>query len=435
MIKLVAPILHCWHGAALVGSKAPALGHPCQARRARWKIMRHSPSRSFTFALASIALIGPLAVHLFMPVIPAVKAGLGLSDAHAQLTFTIALFGMAFSTLAYGSLSDRYGRRPVLLSGLCFFLLGSIISAAADRGAILVIGRLVQAIGAGCGMTLVRTIARDVYGPERLVRAIAYLTMFYTLGPMIAPVVSGVLVDTFGWRSVFGFAVLTGGAITMAAYMAIYETRPAADAGQSSGNVFRNYLRLFSHLRFSAFVLQTGFSTGAFITLASASSSLMKELLDRSSTEFGFYFLAFPAGYFLGNLISSRVGSRGPTEAMVLTGSILSMAAVAIQAALLLSGHVTPLVIFLPGFFLTMGQGIALPYGQTAVIATIPKLAGTAAGIGVFVQNFCGAFFAQLYGLIANGTAEPMVLMTMLASSLCLVAGALPFLLLWQRRH
>jgi DHA1 family bicyclomycin/chloramphenicol resistance-like MFS transporter len=397
--------------------------------------MRRSPGRSFAFALASIALVGPLAVHLFLPVIPAVKAGLGLSDARAQLTFSISLFGMAFATLAYGSLSDRYGRRPVLLSGLCFFLLGSIISAAADRGAILLIGRLVQAIGAGCGMTLVRAIARDAYGPERLVRAIAYLTMFYTLGPMISPIVAGVLVDTFGWRSVFGFAFLTGSAITMATYVAVYETHPRAEAGPSGGSVFRNYLRLFGQLRFSAFVLQTGFSTGAFITLASASSSLMKEVLNRSSTEFGFYFLALPAGYFLGNLISSRVGNRGQTEAMVLAGSILSMTAVAIQAALLLSGHVTPIVIFLPGFFLTMGQGIALPYGQSAAIATIPELAGTAAGIGVFVQNFCGAFFAQLYGLVANGTAEPMALMTALAAFLCLVTGALPFLLLLQRRR
>ena len=92
--------------------------------------MTRSPGRSFAFALASIALVGPLAVHLFLPVIPAVKAALGLSEARAQLTFSISLFGMAFATLAYGSLSDRFGRRPVLLSGLCLFLVGSIISAA-----------------------------------------------------------------------------------------------------------------------------------------------------------------------------------------------------------------------------------------------------------------------------------------------------------------
>ena len=95
---------------------------------------------------------------------------------------------MAFSTLFYGSLSDRYGRRPVLLSGLCLFLVGSVISALADGVSTLALGRFVQAVGAGCGMTLVRTIARDAYGPEGLVKALAYLTMFYTLGPMVSPI-------------------------------------------------------------------------------------------------------------------------------------------------------------------------------------------------------------------------------------------------------
>src|SRR5215475_7641048 len=104
-----------------------------------------APSRTFALALASIALIGPLAVHLFLPMIPAVKAALGISDALAQLTFSVALFGMAFATLFYGSLSDRFGRRPVLLSGLCLFLLGSALSAVATSVIPLVIGRLVQA--------------------------------------------------------------------------------------------------------------------------------------------------------------------------------------------------------------------------------------------------------------------------------------------------
>ena len=134
--------------------------------------MTATPGPLFALALASISLIGPLAVHLFLPVIPAVKAALGLSEATAQLTFSIALFGMAFATLFYGSLSDRYGRRPVLLSGLALFLIGSALSAAADSIVPLVLGRFLQAIGAGCGITLGRAIAQDVYGRDRLVKAL-----------------------------------------------------------------------------------------------------------------------------------------------------------------------------------------------------------------------------------------------------------------------
>ena len=98
------------------------------------------PGRVFAFALGLIALITPLAVHLFMPVIPAVKVALDLTDAQAQLTFSISLFGMALATLFYGTLSDRYGRRPVLLSGLALFLFGSVVSAAAQTPTALVLG-------------------------------------------------------------------------------------------------------------------------------------------------------------------------------------------------------------------------------------------------------------------------------------------------------
>jgi DHA1 family bicyclomycin/chloramphenicol resistance-like MFS transporter len=373
-----------------------------------------------------ITFIGPLAIHLFFPAIPAVKAAFGLSDAMAQFTFSVAVFGMAFATLVYGSLADRYGRRPVLLSGLGFFLAGTVISAAATTVPLLVAGRLVQAVGAGCGVTLVRTIARDAYGSERLVQAIAYLTMFYALGPMVSPVIGGVLVDMLGWRSVFGFALLAGAVITASAYWVIYETRPIGEA-RGGDNVLQSYARLIAQPRFTALVLQTGFSTGTFMILGSASSTLMKELLGRPATEFGIYFVLLPIGFISGTLISSRLGNRASTEAMVLIGSLLCLAAVTIQAVLLLSGHVSPLAFFLPGLFVTMAQGIALPYAQAGAMATIPRLAATAAGIGVFVQQFCGGVFAQLYGLVADGTPVPMVAATLLSAVLGVIAGAIAY--------
>jgi len=388
-----------------------------------------TPGPLFALALASISLIGPLAVHLFMPVIPAVKAALGLSDALAQLTFSVALFGMAFATLFYGSLSDRYGRRPVLLSGLALFLVGSALSAIATSVTPLVLGRLVQAIGAGCGVTLGRAIAQDVYGRERLVKAIAYLTMAYTIGPMISPLVGGLLIDAFGWRSVFGFALLLGGVIALIAYFAVFESRPPSAEQRRGGNVLRDYAELFRHVRFTAFVLQSGFMTGTFLVAATAASSLLKDLLHRPSAEFGFYFLLFPVGFLTGNFITSRIGGRAANETMVLLGSLVMAAAVVTQSSLLLSGRVVPLVLFAPGFFVTLAQGLSLPYAQSGAMATNVKLAGTAAGIGVFVQNFCGAAFAQLYGLFADGTVTPLMQTTAITALCGLIAGAVPFVM------
>jgi DHA1 family bicyclomycin/chloramphenicol resistance-like MFS transporter len=390
---------------------------------------KQAPSRAFALALGLIALITPLAVHLFFPVIPIVKVALGIDDALAYLTFSIALFGMAISTLFYGSLSDRFGRRPVLLSGLALFLIGSVASALAQTATMLVLARLVQAVGAGCGLALTRAIARDAYSPEHLVKAIAYLTMFGTLGPMVSPFIGGLLVDTLGWRSVFGFALVAGGVITLCSYITIYETHPAAGREPGGPGIARSYLELFRRPRFIAFVLQSGFATGAFMTMATASAGLMKELLNRPSAEFGLYFVMFPVGFFLGSLISSRIGHRASTETMVLAGSIMSFVTVSAQALFLQFGPVTPLAFFIPGFFLTMSQGIALPYGQAGAMTEVPQFAGTAAGIGVFMQNFFAAVFAQLYGIFADGTPQPMAAIACLCGLLCLTAGLVPFLL------
>ena len=389
---------------------------------------RRNPGRSFTIALGLTAFITPLAVHLFFPVIPAVKIALGLSDAYAQLTFSIALFGMAFATLVYGSLSDRYGRRPVLMSGLALFLVGSVVSAFAPTPLLLVAGRLVQAIGAGCSLTLTRAIARDAYRAEHLVMAIAYLTMFGTLGPMLSPIVGGFLTDMFGWRSVFAFALLAGGAISFTAYLVMYETHPLASRKAATESVAQSYFALFSRLRFNACVLQSGMNTGAFMVMASASASLMTELMHRPGTEFGLYFWLFPAGFFTGNFIATRIGNRLSSETMMMAGSMLALATVVTQALVLESGIVVPLALFLPGTFITMAQGISMPYAQAGAMNEVPRFAGTAAGVGVFMQNFCAAVFAQLYGIFADGTTRPMVMIAVLCGCLTFVCGTIPML-------
>jgi DHA1 family bicyclomycin/chloramphenicol resistance-like MFS transporter len=389
-------------------------------------------SRLFAPVLASISLVGPMVIHLYFPVIPVVKTALLLTDAEAQLTFSVALFCMAFATLAYGALSDRYGRRPLLLSGLTIFLFGSVIAFAAGSIAMMVLGRSMQAIGAACGVTLVRAIASDVYGPGRLAKAIAYLTMFYTLGPMVSPMVGGLLIDTLGWRSVFGFALVVGSIILAGAYTAIPETRDSKRPPQ--GSMLRNSLELLSHIRFSAFVLQTGFSTGTFLTIATASSGFMKEVLDRPSVEFGLFFLLFPIGYLCGSFISTRLTGRVINETMVMTGATLSLVSVLAQSSFLMSGYMNPIVLFVPGFFVTMAQGIALPFGQAAAMSVNPQLVGMAAGLGVFMQNFGGAAFSQLYGLLANGTARPLVMTTAVSATLSLVSAAIPFVMMLRRK-
>ncbi len=386
----------------------------------------HTPSARFAAALAAVTMIAPLAVHFFLPIVPAVQAAFAVSEATAELTFSITLMTMAVATLVYGSLSDRFGRRPVLLSGLVLFLAGSALSAMATSIEMLIAARLVQAMGAGCSVTITRAMARDAYGPDALVKAIAYLTMAYTLGPMFAPSLGGVLLDHLGWRSVFWFALLIGVAITVIAWAVLRETR-RGERRRRRGGVLADYRALFADLRFSALVLQSGFCSGTFFAIVAASPFLTERTLGRSATEYGIFFFAFPAGYCAGNLISSRVAGRVSIETMVLLGASINLLAAAAQAVVIGTGGLSVLMIFGPGLVVTFAQGLALPNAQAGAMQVRPALAGTAAGMGVFCQTMLSALFAQIYGWAADGTPIPMIATAMVAASLSFITGAIPF--------
>jgi DHA1 family bicyclomycin/chloramphenicol resistance-like MFS transporter len=388
----------------------------------------------FIAALGAITLIGPLAVHLYLPLMPEVKKAFAISEALVGMTFSLTLLIMAIVNLAYGSLSDRYGRRPVLLTGLTLFTAGGAVAALADSVAGLIVGRIIQALGAGCGMPLARVIARDAYGADRLVKAIAYLSMAYALGPMLSPLFGGMLIDALGWRSGLWFAVLCGAFITTLAFLVLYETRPADETESVTSGVLRNYATLLAHPRFTAFVLHTGFATATFYAMAAASAFLMKDYLGRSATEFGLYFVLFPVGLLAGNWLSSALAHRFSIETMVLIGSVINMAAVISQSALILAGYLSPLIIFIPGFLVTFGQGLALPNAQAGALRVVPALAGTAAGAGVFFQSFLGAVFSQIYGLLADGTPVPLVITASAAAVLTLLAGLAPVALKHRER-
>jgi DHA1 family bicyclomycin/chloramphenicol resistance-like MFS transporter len=381
----------------------------------------------FATALGAITLIGPLAIHLFLPVMPAVKTAFAISDAVVELTFSVTLFTMAIVTLFYGSLSDRYGRRPVLLCGLTLFVVGSALSSFATSVTMLIVGRVIQAIGAGSGLTLSRAIARDAYGPEALVKAIAYLTMAYTIGPMISPTFGGFLLDIFGWRAAFWFALVASTAILVLAYLVLFETRHHGNSPPPHGRVLSHYTRLLSSVRFNAYVLQSGALSFAFFAIASASPLLMKDILGTSGLEYGLYFLMFPIGYTSGNWVSVHLSGRVPIDTMVLYGTILSFIFFFGQAALIFAGALSPLLIFLPGGLVSFSQGLSMPNAQAGAMRIEPTLAGTAAGLGVFMQMFLSAIASELFGILSDGTALPMIELTMIGATVALGAAIVVF--------
>jgi MFS transporter, DHA1 family, multidrug resistance protein len=364
------------------------------------------PRWYFFVALLSVTFIGPLSLHLFIPAMSAVKDAFGVSTGVAQLTMSLAMLSMAFFTVAYGGLSDHLGRKRVLLAGLVLFTCGAVACMFAPNMPMLLAGRILQGAGAGCGVVLARAIARDVYGQERVAQVIAYLTAAYVLGPMIAPPVGGQLTAAFGWRALFVLASIVGLLVIFAVIFGVPETR--AQSAAAPRTVFAGYKSLLRRPRFVGFMLQPGLLSAAFYTQATAASFLAAEHLGADAAKIGWWFFAFPIGFMTGSFISGRIGASRSIEFMTIVGGVIGVINGALLVAWFYFGGISMAALYIPGAFVSLAQGLSMPYAQAGAMAVDPELSGSASGAVVFSQFFWPAALQQLTGLLADGTWVPM---------------------------
>lgn len=364
------------------------------------------PRWHFFIALVSVTFIGPLSLHLFIPAMPAVKEAFEVSTGMTQLTMSLAMLSMAFFTVAYGGLSDRFGRKRVLLGGLVLFTCGAVACMLAANLPMLLAGRILQGAGAGCGVVLARAIARDVYGQERVAQVIAYLTAAYVLGPMFAPAIGGQLTTLFGWRALFVFASVVGLVVIFMATFAVPETR--ARSAVAPRGVFTGYKSLLRRPRFVGFMLQPGLLSAAFYVQATAASFLAAEHLGVNASDIGIWFFAFPIGFMAGSFISGRIGASRSIEFMTMLGGVIGVVNGALLVGWFYFGGISMAALYIPGMFVSLAQGLSMPYAQAGAMAVDAELAGSASGAVVFSQFFWPAALQQLTGLLADGTWVPM---------------------------
>jgi MFS transporter, DHA1 family, multidrug resistance protein len=379
------------------------------------------PRWYFFVALVSMTFIGPLSLHLFIPAMPAVKEAFGVSTGTAQLTMSLAMMSMAFFTIAYGGLSDRFGRKHVLLGGLVLFTLGAAACMAAANMPMLLAGRILQGAGAGCGVVLARAIARDVYGQDRVAQVIAYLTAAYVLGPMFAPPIGGQLTTLFGWRALFVLASIFGLLVIVAVTLAVPETR--APSAAAPRGLFAGYKALLKRRRFLGFTLQPGLLSAAFYTQATAASFLASEHLGAHASKIGVWFFAFPIGFMAGSFISGRVGANRSIEFMTILGGVIGVANGVLLGGWLYFGGVSMAALYIPGMFVSLAQGLSMPYAQAGAMAVDTQLAGSASGAVVFSQFFWPAALQQLTGVLTDGSWVPMASVHFAAVIGALLAG------------
>ena len=382
----------------------------------------NSKTPPLILTLVIAAALGPLAMNVFLPSLPGIAADFQVTPAIAQLSVSLYLLSVALLQLVFGPLSDKFGRRPIILFGFIVMILGSLLCLIAPSMEWFLLGRILQAF-ASAGLVLSRAIARDITSGPATVRLIAYITMGMSIAPMLGPVAGGVLDEIYGWQASFYLTLAFGLLALILVYFDLGETNENKQG--SFKQQISAYPDLLKSRRFWGFTATTAFSSGAFFAFLGGGSIVASLVYDLSAAVYGMYFMCISIGYLLGNFISGRYSERMGVNRMMLSGSLTAMAGLALSALLVTSGIEHPAAFFGMIFFVGFGNGMTLPSANAGAVSVRPKLAGSASGLSGSIQLGGGAALSVLGGYsIAEHSPLPLILV-MLATMLCGVLSSL----------
>ena len=368
-----------------------------------------SPRRPALAILVALAALGPMALNIFVPSLPGMQGVFDTDYGRVQLTVTLYFAAFAVAQLVYGPLSDRLGRRPVLLAGLGLFGVGNLLCLTASSIDALIAGRVVQAVGGCAGLVLSRAVIRDLYGREQSASILAYVTMAMVVVPMFAPAIGGYLDVWYGWRAGFALVLLFGAVVLAASAFALHETHFDRSSTRGVAGLAASSCRLLHNRAFLGYALQVGGTAGTFFTFVGGAPYVMVEVMGRPPNEYGLYFIVIAVGYMTGNFVSGRISVRAGVDRMVLWGTSLAVAGMAAMAALTATGTLTPATLFASMGVVSLGHGFSMPNGTAGAVSVDPRRAGAASGIAGFLQMALGALGTWIVGLWLGGTATPLV--------------------------
>ncbi|MFB0987821.1 MAG: multidrug effflux MFS transporter, partial [Gammaproteobacteria bacterium] len=382
---------------------------------------RTSLSKTLIVLLAATSALGPAAMQILLPALPVIKETFEVSTEVAQLTLSLSMLAIALGTLFFGPLSDKYGRKPVMLLGLSITLAGSIFCFLANTIELLIAGRFIQAFGAAVGLVLARAIVRDIYGAQEAARVIATLVMVMVVAPMLSPALGGELMLRFGWEYVFVVIAIACILISLLLIKNLPETLKEPEPFTGVAAMIVNYALLFRSRAFCGYAFCVTFVSVLFFSFISAAPEIMVSVLKRPPNEYGYYFVMIPIGFMAGNYFARHFGQSMELNRMISIGAIIGVTGVSLAIALQLMGFHQPIALFAPIAFAVCGNGIALPNAQAAAINEFPKFAGSASGLTGFLQMFFSAIAAQMVAVIFNGTVYPLLILMLTASILSLI--------------
>ena len=373
--------------------------------------------------LVVIAGLSALNMNLFLPSLPGIATYYQADYALVQLAVSGYLAFTGLLQLVIGPLSDRYGRRPVMIAALLIFLMATALAPFAPTVETFLAVRMLQATVVS-GMVLSRAIVRDIVDTDKAASMIGYVTMGMTLAPMIGPVLGGFMEELFGWQSSFAVLFLCGVAALTLTLLDLGETN--SNRSSSMLRQFGAYPELVRSRRFWGYTLTATFASGAFFSFLGGGPFVATEILGMKPSELGFYFVFIAMGYMTGNFLSGRFAQRIGINRMMATGCVISALGMGLSLGLFLAGLHHPLSFFGPIFFVGLGNGVTLPSANAGIVSVRPHLAGSASGLGGAMMIGGGAALSALAGAILSAETGPYpLILVMLVSCILGVLATL----------
>ena len=376
-----------------------------------------TPWRLLSLLMAMTA-IGPATLNILVPALPSLTSRLQADPHTVQLTLSLYLLSLATAQLLLGPLSDRFGRRPVVLAGLALSVVASLAAIAASSIGALIAARIVQAAGASTGIVVGRAIIRDLFERERAASMIGLVTTAMVIAPMLSPLLGGILDTAFGWEAIFLFIALFSLSVLLWALPVLPETRPQG-AAQTLGMMANDARALLRNAKFYGFVLCGALGSAPFFTFLGGGPHVVVTLMGRTSAEYGLWFALTSLGYMSGNFTASRLSQRFGIDAMIAAGIGFEILGAGLTCALVASmPDAGPAIIFLPQLLISYGNGLLLPNAIAGAVSVRPQTAGTASGITGFTQMAAGALATQAVSalLALHDTAMPVALQMLVVS-------------------
>jgi len=385
---------------------------------------RATPPHITTLVL--IAALGSVTLSIFLASLPEMARYFDVPYALMQLAITgyLALTGVAH--LLLGPISDRFGRRPVMLVSILLFIAASIGAVTVSGFEAFMVFRTLQAVIVS-GLVLSRTIVRDLVARERAASMIGYVTMGMSLAPMLAPPFGGYLAEHFGWQSNFHFLALFGSGVFVVCWYDLGETNRYKMA--SFKQQMHAYPKLLTSRRFWGYALTAAFTASTFFAYLGGAPYVGSEIYGLTSSQIGLYLMLTPIGYLIGNGISGRFSSRVGIYKMIGIGILVPFLGMLGALLCTLLGWDHPLAFFLFTVTIGLGNGMVLPNAMAGMLDVHPELAGSASGLGGALMTIGGAAFSTLSGalLTPHSGPLPLILCIILAAVLALLAALYTF--------